>query len=165
MAQAAAMFVGLWLAFGALAAPVAETPLLAGGGGAAAVVLLAWRFGLFRGGDGASVRALGEGALACLRAPHVLRRTLETLRIVLAGDVQLRPALVRMRARASERAQETFANILSAEPGLVAVDVSDAGCLLHVLDEDKADAAQLRSLEGQCARVHGDMSSDGKGVS
>lgn len=82
------------------------------------------------------------------RVGAILRGTLSTLRAAVSADVTMKPALVRVRTRAqdvSERA--SFANMISATPGMVVVEADADGLLVHVIDEDAIDAADLGRLE------------------
>lgn len=112
---------------------------------ASACVLVAARFG---GVGGAFARAPQLVVLALTRAGPVVRGALATLRGALAADVTLKPALVRVRTRASNPAERAaFANMISATPGMAVVDTDAEGLLVHVTNEDAIDAADLGRLE------------------
>lgn len=110
-------------------------------------VLAAARFG---GASSAFARAPRLLAVSVARAGAVARGSLATLRAAISADVTMKPALVRVRARAnrsSERA--SFANMISATPGMAVVEADADGLLVHVINEDAIDAADLGRLEEQ----------------
>jgi multisubunit Na+/H+ antiporter MnhE subunit len=112
-----------------------------------ACAAVALRFG---GASSAFVRAPRLWALSIARSGAVMRGALATLRVAASADVTMKPALVRVRsrtARASERA--SFANMISATPGMAVVETDTDGLLVHVLDEDGIDATDLGRLEGR----------------
>jgi multisubunit Na+/H+ antiporter MnhE subunit len=112
---------------------------------ASACVLIAARLG---GVGGGFARAPQFALLALARAGPVVRGALATLRSALAADVTLKPALVRVRTRASSAAERAaFANMISATPGMAVVDTDADGLLVHVTNEDAIDAADLGRLE------------------
>jgi len=108
-------------------------------------VLVALRFG---GATSAFARAPRLLALSVARAGAVTRGALTTLRAAISADVKMSPALVRVRTRA-DRADDraAFANMISATPGMVVVDSDADGLLVHVINEDAIDAADLGRLE------------------
>lgn len=115
-----------------------------------ACVAVALRFG---GASSAFWRAPRLWAVNFARSGAVMRGALATLRAAVSADVTMKPALVRVRSRtsrASERA--SFANMISATPGMAVVETDADGLLVHVLNEDGIDAADLGRLE---ARVGG----------
>lgn len=60
----------------------------------------------------------------------------------------MKPTLVRVRSRARDAAaQASFANMISATPGMAVVETDADGLLVHVIDEDEIDAADLGRLE------------------
>ncbi len=114
-------------------------------GASAVCVLIALRFG------GASAAFLNAPRLLMLtgaRAAAVARGALGTIRSALSADVTLKPALVRLRTRAS-RAHEraSFAGMISATPGMAVVESDADGFLVHVMNEDAIDADDLGRLE------------------
>jgi multisubunit Na+/H+ antiporter MnhE subunit len=145
------MLLGLWVLFLALAqawtgAAALSAALIA----AFACVLFAWRFGLFAGGDGAFAHAPRLWLAALRGAPEVVRASLAVLRAAISADVALKPALVRVRTSpATDGARAALVDLVSAAPGAVVVDVDPEGFLVHVLDEDKADARALAALESR----------------
>jgi len=82
-----------------------------------------------------------------VRAGAVARGALSTLRAALAADITIKPALVRVRTlgRGPERA--AFADMLGATPGMAVVESDADGLLVHVMNEDAIDAADLGRLE------------------
>jgi len=115
------------------------------GAAALACVLVALRFG---GSSRAFARAPRLFALNIARAGAVVRGTLSTLRAAVSADVTMKPTLVRVRSRArgvAERA--SFANMISATPGMAVVETDADGLLVHVINEDAIDAADLGRLE------------------
>jgi multisubunit Na+/H+ antiporter MnhE subunit len=68
----------------------------------------------------------------------------------LSADIKLRPSLVRVRLRgADESAHAAFANLVTAAPGAVSVELDTDGLLVHVLREDSIDARVLGRLEAR----------------
>jgi multisubunit Na+/H+ antiporter MnhE subunit len=151
MLHAAAMLIGLFL-IGVLAAGRGFAPdvLIAVGGVALACVLFSWRFdGIARGAFGAPQLAW----LALSRTGAVVRGALTTMRAAIAADVTLKPALVRVRTRATAPfVKAALAELMSAAPGVVVVEADVDSALIHVNDEDAVDAADIGALE---ARVIG----------
>ncbi|MEQ1489367.1 MAG: Na+/H+ antiporter subunit E [Terricaulis sp.] len=146
MLHAAAMFVGLAVLWIASTQRVSSPQDWAIALGASLVcVLVALRFG---GATSAFARAPRLLALSVARAGAVTRGALTTLRAAISADVKMSPALVRVRTRA-DRADDraAFANMISATPGMVVVDSDADGLLVHVINEDAIDAADLGRLE------------------
>lgn len=146
MLHAAAMLAGffvIWLLLAQRLGGLADVALA--GVVAAACVAVAARFG---GVSAAFARAPGLVWLALARSGEVARGALATLRAAAAADVTLKPALVRVRTRAdSVEARAAFADMLSASPGMAVVETEADGFLVHALDEDAVDAADLGRLE------------------
>jgi multisubunit Na+/H+ antiporter MnhE subunit len=70
------------------------------------------------------------------------------VRAAVAADVTVKPALVRIKTRSAEPfAAAAVADLISAVPGMVVVETDDDGLLVHVINEDKVDAADLGALE------------------
>lgn len=158
MINAAAMLLILWLIWLALA-PTDVTPraLATGAAAAAAAFMIAARLGAW--GRSAYAHAPRLLLFAVARARGVFRGAVATVRAALAADVTLRPALVRLKTRdASGLSQAAYADLISATPGAVVVETDDDGLLVHVLQEDRIDAAELATLE---TRLIGAL--DGKG--
>ena len=146
MLHAAAMLCGLvilWM----LATQHASSPQDWAIAGAAAVACVAG--GVRCGGASrAFSRAPRLFALNVTRAGAMLRGTLMTLRAAASADVTMKPTLVRVRSRASSVAERaSFANMISATPGMAVVESDADGLLVHVIDEDAIDAADLGRLE------------------
>lgn len=146
MLHAAALLTGSFLLWLLLAQP---TPTLVNfavaGAIALACVLIAARFG----GVGAAFTRAPRGAwLTIARAGEVSRGALATLRAAVSADVTMRPALVRLRTRTRRtESRASFAHLLSATPSIAVVDTDADGFLVHVLNEDAIDAADLGRLE------------------
>lgn len=146
MLHAAAMLCGLvvlWmLAAGRVTSP---QDWMIAGVVALACVVVAVRFG---GATRAFTRAPRLLALNVARAGAVVRGTLATLRAAVSADVTMKPALVRVRSRAQGVAERaSFANMITATPGMAVVDADADGLLVHVINEDAIDAADLGRLE------------------
>ena len=146
MLHAAAMLCGLavlWmLAAGRVTSP---QDWMIAGAVALACVVVAVRFG---GVSGAFARAPRLLTLNVARAGALLRGTLATLRAAASADVTMKPALVRVRSRAQTVAERaSFANMISATPGMAVVDADADGLLVHVINEDAIDASDLGRLE------------------
>ncbi len=151
MLHAAAMLIGLavlWAAVTQRASSPQDWAIALAVGLACTAVAL--RFG---GASSAFARAPRLWALSIARAGAVVRGTLATLRAAASADVTMKPALVRVRSRATRSAERaSFANLISATPGMAVVETDADGLLVHVLNEDAIDAADLGRLE---ARVVG----------
>lgn len=147
MLHASAMLCGLvvlWmLAAGRVTSP---QDWMIAGVVALACVVVAVRFG---GATRAFTRAPRLLALNVARAGAVVRGTLATLLAAVSADVTMKPALVRVRSRAQGVAERaSFANMITATPGMAVVDADADGLLVHVINEDAIDAADLGRLEG-----------------
>jgi multisubunit Na+/H+ antiporter MnhE subunit len=147
MLHAAAMLIGLF-ALGLLAKQnwSSSQDLALVFAAAVACVVLAARFG----GIGRSPFSYAPQMLFlfAVRARTVLRGALATVRTALAADISLKPALVRVRTQdASAFCQAALVNFASAAPGAVVVDADDDGLLVHVVNEDAIDDANLKALE------------------
>ena len=152
MLHGAAMFTGLWLIW-LLLTQGWNSPLDVAIGAAAALagVALTARFGGF-GKGGAFSHALQLTGLALGRAGAVGKGAAGTMRAALSADVQLRPALVRVKLRPSSHfARAALADMIGAAPGAVVVEADAEGLLVHVLDEDAIDAADLGRFEARVA--------------
>lgn len=151
MLHAAAMLIGIFaLALAVFGRGLAPEALAAAAMIAATCVMFALRFGGV-GKNGFS--APQSGLLGVARAGAIVQGALATIRRAVAADVTLRPALVRVKTRASDAfARAVLADQMSAAPGAVVVDADTAGFLVHVTDEESVDAAELGALE---ARVLG----------
>lgn len=148
MLHAAAMLTGLfliWLAITQRGFSLVEL----GFGAAAALACLVAAYRL--GGVGRAFARVPRLLLLRLaRAGAVARGALTTVRLAIAADLSLKPALVRVRSRVTGAgARSVLAEMISAAPGQVVVEADAEGLLLHVIDEDGVDAAALGALEAQ----------------
>lgn len=157
MLHAAAMIIGLavlWLCYGqrtTMGFDAALAFLVS-----LACVLLALRFG---GADRGFLQAPGRIGLGGARAGAVARGALATMRAAVAADVTLAPALVRVKTRAtSASARAAFADMISAAPGMVVAEADEDGFLVHVIDEDAVDTADLGRLEARVMNMAGERS-------
>lgn len=108
-------------------------------------VAVAMRFG---GVSRAFSRAPRLVALNVTRFSAVVRGTLATLSAAASADVTMKPTLVRVRTRAQSVAEgASFANMISATPGMAVVDADGDGLLVHVINEDDIDEGDLGRLE------------------
>lgn len=148
MLHAAAMLIGLFaLGLIALSRGVSAETVA----GAAALAVASVAFAARFGGLGRTAFSAPQFvALSLARAGAVLRGTFSTIRAAVAADVTLKPALVRVRTRASGAfAQAAFADLMSAAPGVVVVEADAEGALVHVTNEDGVDAAEIGVLEAR----------------
>lgn len=145
MLHTAAMLLGffvIWL----VATQRASTPedLLIAAGASVFCVLVAMR----AGGIGAAFASAPRAVwITISRAGAVLLGGLATIRAALAADVTLKPALVRVKTRGRGAERAAFAGLLSATPGMAVVETDTEGFLVHVMNEDAIDAAELGRLE------------------
>lgn len=148
MLHAAAMLIGLSVLWMLVAQRVSSPQDVAVAVAVSfACVAVALRFG---GASSAFARAPRLWMLNIARAGAVMRGALATLRAAVSADVTMRPTLVRVRSRARRSAERaSFANMISATPGMAVVETDADGLLVHVLDEDAIDAADLGRLEGR----------------
>lgn len=158
MLHAAAMLIGLFVVWLLLTQQWNGAQDFAIAGAAAlACVLLSARLGGFGRGSAFS-HAPQLLILALSRLGAVFGGALATICAALAADVSLRPALVRVKTRAtSDFSRAALADMIGAAPGAVVVEADAEGLLVHVLDEESIDAVNLGQLE---ARVVGAL--DGK---
>lgn len=154
MLHAAASFIGL-LALWLLLTHRWSTPqdLALAAGVAAACVLVGMRFGgLGRGGG--FMRAPRLLLLALGRIGAVMTGAMATIRAAVAADVALKPALVRGKLRpSSDFARAALAHMISAAPGGLVVEADADSLLVHVLNEDALDAAELGQFEMRAAKA------------
>ncbi|MBL8545600.1 MAG: Na+/H+ antiporter subunit E [Hyphomonadaceae bacterium] len=148
MLHAAAMLIGLSVLWALVAQRVSSPQDWAIAAAVSlACVVVALRFG---GASSAFARAPRLWMLSAARTGAVARGALATLRASASADVTMKPALVRVRSRAVRAAERaSFANMISATPGMAVVETDSDGLLVHVLDEDAIDAADLGRLEGR----------------
>lgn len=112
---------------------------------AVACVAVGMRFG---GVSSAFSRAPRLLVLNASRLNAIVRGALTTLRAAASADVTIKPTLVRVRSRAQTVAERaSFANMISATPGMAVVDTDADGLLVHVINEDEIDAVDLGRLE------------------
>lgn len=154
MLHAATLLIGLWVVWLVLTQGW-STPEIAIGGG---VALLCAAISARLGGIGRGGRAFAYAPrlilLALGRTRAVLSGAFSTLRAGLAGDVTLQPALVRVRLRpASDFTRAALADLISAAPGAVVVEADADGLLVHVLDEEAIEAADLGRFEERILRA------------
>lgn len=145
--------VGLWIILYS-AAPLRLQDVITGGGVALAIVLVTARLG---GVDADSVphfRLLRLSLLHLRRAWPELRGAGGVVRRAIAADVNMRPALVRVRTRPQSNASRaTFVQFVSAHPGGLVIDVDNESVLAHVLHEDGLDGPALARLESDVIRA------------
>jgi multisubunit Na+/H+ antiporter MnhE subunit len=133
MLHAASLFVGLlivWL-LAAGNSPVASQLWIA------APAALACTFAALRlgGVDPNLTRTPGRVLLWIRQWPLLFSAALKTVRIVFSRNMDLNPALVRVRA--VQRVEAA----LASSPGRIPVEADADGVLVHVLDEDAAEPA------------------------
>lgn len=117
-------------------------------------VLLTLRFGGVGRGFSQAPARIGLGLA---RAGALVRGALSTMRAAVAADVTLSPALVRVKTRAvSPDARAAFADMISAPPGMVVVETDADGFLVHVIEEDAVDTADLGRLEARVLNTVGE---------
>lgn len=147
MLHAAAMLLGLcvlWLLATQRLHSIADVAV-AIAAGALCVLVTARTAGVSR----AFARAPWALFTVVARAGAVLGGCLTTMRAALAANIRIKPALVRVRTRGRGPERAAFADMLSATPGLAVVDTDPDGLLVHVMNEDAIDAADLGRLEDQ----------------
>lgn len=152
MLHAAAMLTGISLLWLLVMQPGLSPQGLVGGicVGLACVALGA-RLG---GVTSAFARAPFLAIPALVRLGVVLQGAISTVRAAVAADIALKPALVRLKTRVKGmEATAALAAMISASPGMVAVETDAEGLLVHVIDEDAVDAADLGRLEDRVLAV------------
>ena len=145
MLHAAAMLLGLcvlWLAATQRFHSIADVAVAI-----AAAALCALVAARTAGVSRAFARAPWALSTIVARTGTVLGGCLTTMRAALAPDMPIKPALVHVRTRGRGPERAAFADMLSATPGLAVVDTDPDGLLVHVLNEDAIDAADLGRLE------------------
>lgn len=149
MLHAAAMLIGLFLlALCATQSWISPHELLLVGAFALVSVAVTMRLGGV--GRNPFSYAFSFLTLAVARIGAVVRGTLSIMRASVAADVTLKPALVRVKTRGADAfASAAFADLISAVPGVVVVGADADGVLVHVMDEDAVDAADLGALEAR----------------
>lgn len=152
MLHAAFMFFvlfGLWLL--AIEPGAAVHNLWIAGASAALCTGLAARFG----GVGSAFTGLPRG-LAALAAESgaIAADVIKTMRAALSADVALRPALMRVKTRIGDAEKgAALASMISARPGMVAVEADADGVLVHVLDEGAAHGARFARFEQRAKQL------------
>ncbi len=87
------------------------------------------------------------------RIRESLRGAWRTSRAALAADVSANPALVRVRTPRTAFTKAALVSLASSSAGSVVATEDAEGVLVHVLDEDDVEEAELRALEAQVARA------------
>lgn len=153
MLHAAAILIGYALLAALLMPHVVEArPWIAPVAGAVCAAA-SLRFG---GATGALTRFPRAAAWIGLRMVQSLAGALVVLRAALAGDVTLKPALVKLKTRLDGGdARALLAGMVSAAPGAVAVESDAGGLLVHVMDEDGFDADALAAMEARAQAIVG----------
>ena len=146
MLHAAAMLLGLCILW--LLATQRYGSLVDAGAAVAAAALCAAVAAHAFGVSGAFARAPRALFTVVVRAGAVLRGCIATLRAGFAADIRIKPALVRVLTRGRGRERAAFADMLTATPGMAVVETDPDGLLVHVMNEDAIDAADLGRLEG-----------------
>jgi len=148
MLHAAAMLIGFFLlALLAFAQrDLAEAALLA-----ALLSVVCVTFAARFVGIGATVVSAPQVLmLGVMRSGAVIAGAVTIIRNAIAADVTLRPALVRVKARAqSGLARAVMADLVSAAPGAIVVENEPDAALVHVTDEEAIDAAEIGALEAR----------------
>jgi multisubunit Na+/H+ antiporter MnhE subunit len=71
-----------------------------------------------------------------------------TIRAAIAGDIKLKPAIVRIRTRLTDTAGvASFAGIIGFAAGAIVVASDDEGLLAHVNEEDGDALGHVRNWE------------------
>ncbi len=150
MVNAAAMFITLWGLWLLLAQQGLGAQALGVSAAVSALcVIIAARLGAV-GGRGVYTHAFQLLAFVFGRAGTVVAGALGAMRAAIAADVTLKPALVRIKTRATTAlSQAALADLISAAPGAVVVEADAGGLLVHVLDEDAIDAPALTRFEAR----------------
>jgi multisubunit Na+/H+ antiporter MnhE subunit len=114
---------------------------------AAASTAFAMRFG----GSGPTLWGAPRTVLlGAGRAGAALAGAVKTVRAAFAADVTLNPALVRVKLRTRrDFSRAVMADLASAAPGAVVVEMESDGALVHVTDEGAIDAAELGDMEAR----------------
>jgi multicomponent Na+:H+ antiporter subunit E len=155
MLHAAAMMIGLW-AIWLVLTQTWMTPgdVLAGGAIAFVCMWVCAFFGGLGRGGGLFVHGPRLVLLALGRLGQVLNGAVTTTLAAFAPGSSLRPALVRVKLRSSsDFARAALADMIGAAPGAVVVEADAEGLLVHVLDEEAIDAADLGGFEARVTRA------------
>lgn len=146
MLHAAAMLLGIFVFALVLIGRGASAEVMACAG---VLALACTAFALRFGGAGRTAFSAPQVLpLALSWSGGVVRGAFATMRAAAAADVTLKPALVRVKTRAANAfEQAVFTEMLSAPPGVVAVEADAEGVLIHVNDEDGIDAVDIGALE------------------
>jgi multisubunit Na+/H+ antiporter MnhE subunit len=155
MLHAVVLLAGLGGLFLALAGQQPDAQMLAVAG-VSALLCVAWTARL-GGLDAESVpyfRFVRLAPLLVARTQATIAGATRAARAAVRADITLKPELVRLRLRAQgDAARAAFAHLVNATPGEVVIDIDDDGLLMHTLDEDAVEDAQLAALEGQVVRA------------
>jgi multisubunit Na+/H+ antiporter MnhE subunit len=146
MLQASALFLGVFALWMVLQRELSAPMLAAGAIAALACVLIT--AALPRLGRDLFTRMPRFIAVETLRVGAAFADAATTVRAALAGDVKLRPALVRVRTRASDVFSIfVLAHWISGTPGAVVIAADDEGLLVHVNDENDERFENIGSWE------------------
>jgi multisubunit Na+/H+ antiporter MnhE subunit len=155
MLHAAAMLAGLFIIGLALTqAWTSRDDALLMLAAALVSVAMASRFGGVRASPFSTAPQFA--VLLFTRADNVLNSAISTIRMALAADVTLRPALVQVRAdEGNALATAAAADAISAEPGRVVVETESGAMLVHVIDEAASPSETLAKLHHRAASLMG----------
>lgn len=148
MIHAIVLLAGLCAFWLALSANVSMPNLLIGAAALLATLGFAWRAGALDREGAPYARLPHHAALAIAGAPRALREALRIGRCALAGWRALKPGLVRVRTQADAIvARTSFAHAIGASGAAIVVETNAEALLLHALDEERMEAAELAALE------------------
>ena len=151
MLQAIALFSGSFAVWLLLEQRFAAAALIAAIAAAIVCVLLTAR--LPRLGRRTFTLMPKLAAVQLMRTGGALVDAIGTVRAAIAADVRLKPALVRVRTRASDALSvATLATWIGATPGAVVISSDNDGVLVHVNDEGDERFARIRDWESMLAR-------------
>jgi multisubunit Na+/H+ antiporter MnhE subunit len=150
MLQAAALFSGIFAVWLLLEQRFTMAALLVAVAASIACVVVTAR--LPRLGRRTFTQMPKLAAVQAMRAGAALAHALVTVRAAIAADVQLKPALVRVRTRGGDvLSMATLANWIGATPGAVVISSDDEGLLVHVNQEGDERFAHIRDWEALLA--------------
>ena len=85
---------------------------------------------------------------------EIFKANIRVLRACLASEVNINPALVKIRTRCqSDLARTIFANSITLTPGTVTVDIDGDMLLVHALFEDEAQPEDFEEMDRRVARA------------
>jgi multisubunit Na+/H+ antiporter MnhE subunit len=149
MLHAAAMLFGLFIVWLLTAQPErSAVDITLAAAASAACVIASARFGGVGAQFAHAPRALG---LLAARIASVFAGALRTIRAAAAADVTLNPALVRIRTRTAGPGKALLAQTISVTPGMCIVEAGGDAILVHVLNEEAANAAEIAQIEARAA--------------